>query len=360
METILTELEQSIKTASTVYLYGAGIIAYGVRCALRKLWQIGIAAHIVSALSEGQRDFQGKPVIALADFPAHLPGALILVATPPEYHAEIAAAIRRQTDCPFLLLGNHAQFALMGEYYRQAFHFRLIEGNRQMTSSSFEVYMARSSRDKTLHGKEQLPPYIHPVQAGAAMDSEHLPDMWHDDDGRNISHRNRDFSEMTVTYWAWQNREADWQGICHYRRILGLPEKRNTAFVVSEADAVLPLPYLCAGAVSFQYSRYVPAADMVLLRSVLTEEERAVLHRELGKTYIYNHNLLIARREVFADYCAHVFSVLWRIEEREKELGQWPRNDRHMGYLAEILTSVYFSSRSGRMQILHAPELWLV
>ena len=50
--------------------------------------------------------------------------------------------------------------------------------------------------------------------------------------------------------------------------------------------------------------------------------------------------------------------MLMRVEEAEGK--RPPRNDRHMGYLAEILTSAYFTSRADRLRVVHAPELWLV
>ena len=77
----------------------------------------------------------------------------------------------------------------------------------------------------------------------------------------------------------------------------------------------------------------------------------------MTKPYLYNHNLVLARQAVFADYCEHIFSVLFRVEEKESAYP--PRNDRHMGYFAEILTSAYFTSRADRLNIIHAPEIWM-
>ena len=356
MKEIISKIEQSVRAASKVYLYGAGIIAYGVRCALRELWQVEIAGHIVSSLGNDQQDFQGKPVLALADFPAHVSDALILIATPPEYQEEIAVLLQQHTDCRFILLDNDGQFALMSRYYQQIWKFRLVKD--LPLASTFEIYMARSAQDKPLYENIELPSYIYPVQAGASIDTDHLSDMWHDDDGKNISPRNRDYSEMTVTYWAWKNRRADWQGICHYRRVLGLSDADYQVLAASDADVVLPLPYRCAGDASFQYRRYISSEDMELLYSVMDSHEQEILRRELSKPYLYNHNLLLARRDVFVDYCEHIFSILQRVDEAES-VRPW-RNDRHMGYLAEILTSAYFTSRANRLHIVHAPELWLV
>ena len=90
-----------------LYLYGAGIVAYGIRCALKELWGLEAKAHIVTEVLGGQGDFEGRPVIPLGQVPRHISEGLILVATPPEYQGEIARALAAQTSCPYILLSNH-------------------------------------------------------------------------------------------------------------------------------------------------------------------------------------------------------------------------------------------------------------
>ena len=53
-----------------------------------------------------------------------------------------------------------------------------------------------------------------------------------DDTGDNISDLAKYFSELSVQYWAWKNVDADYYGLCHYRRYLSFSDKRykNTVF----------------------------------------------------------------------------------------------------------------------------------
>ncbi|USF25630.1 hypothetical protein N510_000542 [Firmicutes bacterium ASF500] len=63
------------------------------------------------------------------------------------------------------------------------------------------------------------PLYI-PVRCGAVFDEREGVTMLGDDTGDNISEKRMIFNEFTVIYWAWKNIEADYYGLCHYRRYL--------------------------------------------------------------------------------------------------------------------------------------------
>ena len=70
------------------------------------------------------------------------------------------------------------------------------------------------------------PLYI-PVRCGAVYDERENVEMLGDDTGDNISEKRMSFCELTVQYWAWKNIEADYYGLCHYRRYLSFASKEH-------------------------------------------------------------------------------------------------------------------------------------
>lgn len=69
------------------------------------------------------------------------------------------------------------------------------------------------------------PVYV-PIRCGAVFDRETPIRIAGDDTGDNISERRMSFCEFTVQYWAWKNAQADYYGLCHYRRFLSFAEHR--------------------------------------------------------------------------------------------------------------------------------------
>lgn len=69
------------------------------------------------------------------------------------------------------------------------------------------------------------PIYV-PVRCGAVFDSENPMKIAGDNTGDNISEKRMSFCEFTVQYWAWKNVQADYYGLCHYRRYLSFANQR--------------------------------------------------------------------------------------------------------------------------------------
>ena len=79
-----------------------------------------------------------------------------------------------------------------------------------------------------------------PVQVGSAI-SAALPYV-RDDTGRNISEKNKTFCELTGLYWGWNHLDAEYIGLCHYRRYFArrrFGSRRERILTEAEAQQLL-------------------------------------------------------------------------------------------------------------------------
>ncbi len=215
---------------------------------------------------------------------------------------------------------------------------------------------------------EAVPPLCVAVQGGAALNPK-LDGMLHDDEGDNISLKNREYCELTAMYWAWKNMDADYIGLCHYRRFFGfgartkrpyiavgkLTEKRmrllGTADEALETirgcDAVIPRSEDMGISVREHYNtspHHFPE-DLRLFGELLKSrhpELAPAAEEYLSGRRQYFCNMFVMRRELFCRYCETLFPLLEEFD-KSKTLHGYFQGDRTDGYLAERFTGIFIT-----------------
>lgn len=66
---------------------------------------------------------------------------------------------------------------------------------------------------------------------------------------------------------------------------------------------------------------------------------------------VETYNIIIARKNVLADYCSWLFPVLERAEQLTNPTGE--RSDRYIGYMGETLETIYFMHNKDKLNIVH-------
>lgn len=124
----------------------------------------------------------------------------------------------------------------------------------------------------------------------------------------------------------------------------------------NEVDVVLPYPLLYEPNIEEHPKRYLKTEDWEAVQRAVREAEpeyAGEFPRILKQKYFYNYNIILARKEVLADYCGWLFPILERVEELSiPESGK--RSDRYIGYVGETLATLYFLSQKKRLNIMHA------
>lgn len=107
------------------------------------------------------------------------------------------------------------------------------------------------------------------------------------------------------------------------------------------------------------HKRYIEEKDWNRMLSVL--KIRYPSYYEASKLifcepYMYLHNIWILSKRCAEDFLEWLFTILFEIEYLY-EKDEPKRSDRHMGYLGESLTTLYFNYHKDDLNIYHAREL---
>lgn len=392
IEDILGLLEES---RSSFCIYGAGIVAASVYTAIKTLCGCMPCFFLISDSEAADLDepkerhvfrhFQeinGIPVKTLSEWKegGEIPEKYV-VAAPEVHHAAIVRALRelRIEDEKIFLFTNERENELMEKYYRMIPGHRTIRGilagqkalekaltlsEKELFSDIVHVYQAKSHMDRPVQSQSIMPAYICPVQVGASLTEQIICEL-QDNSGENISTKNRNYCELTASYYAWRHSDDHYKGICHYRRLFDIDVEQMCALLccATEWDVILPYPSVHYPDISSQHSRYIKESDWKAMLQALGELEPAYLEAyekniTNGEQYFFNFNMLIAKAEVFDEYCSFLFRVLERTEELVTPKG-WERADRFAGYLGENLTTMYFLKNRERWKIAYAGKIWL-
>ena len=195
-----------------------------------------------------------------------------------------------------------------------------------------------------------------PLQVGSAI-SEALP-YTQDNSGPNISDKNRSFCELTGLYWAWMNLDAEYIGLCHYRRYFaGRRFGRRRKRILTEAEAQqlllqkdVILPKKRHYWIETNYSQYIHAhhrQDLDKTRQILSEmypDYLPAYDAVMQKTSGHRFNMLIMRRDILNAYCGWLFDVLFQLEAR-LDISQYDAVSRRVfGYVGERLLDVWIET----------------
>ena len=149
--------------------------------------------------------------------------------------------------------------------------------------------------------------------------------------------------------------EGQYYGLCQYRRGFDLAEDDLLRLSDNDVDVVLPYPLPYEPDIHAHHERYIKEADWQALLRALSElqpEYAADFPEILSQRYLYNYNVILAKKSVLRDYCAWLFPILMRTEELSAPKG-CERSDRYLGYMGETLETLYFMKNAGRLNVVH-------
>jgi len=250
-------------------------------------------------------------------------------------------------------------------------------------SNKIEIFVA-------CHKPSVLPKndYFVPIHVGAAKSKILMEKMLRDDQGENISEKNPQYCEMTAQYWAWKHSNADYIGLCHYRRFLSFSDKEFDNLTADNRGHVA-IPILSETTLmkygledKIALEKYITDNDIIVpkaqdLSKVYTPlgwqptvlkhwlaHDRALINVEdlntmfeivkanypqiyhsmkeyLDGKYFYGFNTFVMRRDLFNEMCTFEFDVLAKLEQKVDISNYNQQLSRIYGFMGEILFSSF-------------------
>lgn len=170
-----------------------------------------------------------------------------------------------------------------------------------------------------------------------------------DDTGDSISEKNKNYCELTGMYWLWKNYDCDIIGICHYRRFFIENERLLTKAYIEKTLETYDIIAAQNGAVEYdtvrqQYNEKHYGSDMDVCRQVIAEKYPSYVNAfdVMQDSRLMNYcNMLIARKEIYDEYCNWLFDILFEVEKRIDISDRDDYQKRVMGFLSERLFKVW-------------------
>ena len=343
-----------------ITIYGAQMVAVSVYYAIKELYsECRIQCFLVKEQAGNPYAIDGIPVLTLDRYrETHIK---VLIATPENHHPAIIRDLEAKGIKDHLCMDSQKEAALMERYYEKK-GYRILHAYPAGSSrAGLSIFMSKFYRDQPLKGNYQTPDWIYPIQAGAALTDIRIARLC-DNHGDNISEKNGNYSELSALYWVGKHADGDYIGLFHYRRILDVQEEDLYRIKENDIDVILPFPTIHYPSINEHHKRYLKEQDWEAMVEALAEcappYARALPQIFTGQ-YFYNYNMLVAKKQIFQDFCNWMYPILARTEELSEPKG-WERSDRYIGYLGENLTALYFLYHQNDFHIAHTGRRMLV
>lgn len=248
-----------------------------------------------------------------------------------------------------------------------------------------------------------------PIHVGAALAKKPLPGLQSDSEGDSISEKNPKYCELTAQYWLWKNVDADYYGLCHYRRFISFAPERFNRFtpdgrkqvcvhslnertmhdyyldneevmhqiieshdIVATEEQDLSKVWTPRGYQNTVYKHFaahdrdlINVHDMDAMIKIVEEkypQYASDMKEYLDNKYFRGFNCFVMKKELFFELCEYEFDVLAELEKVIDFTSYDFTRTRVYGFMAEILYSsfVYHKKKSCGASVYDAQMLYFL
>lgn len=175
-----------------------------------------------------------------------------------------------------------------------------------------------------------------------------------DDTGDNISDLNCYYAELSGVYWVWKNyHDADYVGICHYRRYLTSEEgfvfsERQYEEILSQYDIITTKQLELPNSYHYGFGAHHKIVTLDETGKIILEK-----YPEYYDTFIdlvhknktYFGNIMVAKKALFDEYAQWLFSIFFELQKRIDLTFEDDYHKRVFGFISEFLLYVWVTVR---------------
>lgn len=206
------------------------------------------------------------------------------------------------------------------------------------------------------HKKAEFPKekIYKPIRVGSALNKEDFG-YQRDDIGENISNKNKNFCELTATYWIMKNDKSDIVGLTHYRRYFFKKHKNNKLEnvlseqdikeILKENDIIVPnYTFIIKHNAEKSWEKTHIKKDYDECKKIISEKYPDYIEafEKFSKSrFLYICNMFITKKEIFDEYYKWLFDILFELEKRTDVSNYDDYNKRLFGFMSERLFNVW-------------------
>lgn len=180
---------------------------------------------------------------------------------------------------------------------------------------------------------------------------------WGDDTGDHISDLNCYYAELSGVYWVWKNyHDADYVGICHYRRFLTSEEgyvfsQKQYEEILQQYDIITTKQLELPNSYHYGFGAH---------HNIETLDETGRIIREkypeyydtfidlVHKNKTYFGNIMVAKKSLFDEYAQWLFDIFFELQKRIDLTFEDDYHKRVFGFISEFLLYVWVTVRGLR------------
>lgn len=175
-----------------------------------------------------------------------------------------------------------------------------------------------------------------------------------DDTGDHISDLNCYYAELSGVYWVWKNyHDADYVGICHYRRFLTSEEgyvfsEKQYEEILQEYDIITTKQLELPNSYHYGFGAHHKVETLDETGRIIQErypEYYDTFIDLVHKNKTYFGNIMVAKKSLFDEYAKWLFDIFFELQKRIDLTFEDDYHKRVFGFISEFLLYVWVTVR---------------